>query len=130
VSIASARRDIERELAEIEQRRMKLQAALAALQGLDGAAPRRGRQARATAAAPATPSGGRVAASADGPRLRARRGETAGRVLDHLRAHPEDRGTAIASALGLSRANVNNTLTKLKRTGRLRQNGKRLVVVD
>jgi CRP-like cAMP-binding protein len=128
VSIASARRDIERELAEIEQRRMKLQAALAALQGLDGAAPRRGRQARATA--PATASGGRVAAAADGPRLRARRGETAGRVLDHLRAHPEDRGTAIASALGLSRANVNNTLTKLKRTGRLRQNGKRLVVVD
>jgi CRP-like cAMP-binding protein len=124
VSIASARRDIERELAEIEQRRMKLQAALAALQGLDGAAPRRGRQARATA------SGGRVAAPADGPRPRARRGQTAGRVLDHLRAHPEDRGTAIASALGLSRANVNNTLTKLKRTGRLRQNGKRLVVVD
>jgi hypothetical protein len=124
VSIASARRDIERELAEIEQRRMKLQAALAALQVLDGAPPRRGRQARAAA------SGGRVAAAAAGPRARARRGETAGRVLDHLRAHPEDRGTAIATALGLSRANVNNTLTKLKRTGRLRQNGKRLVVVD
>jgi DNA-binding transcriptional ArsR family regulator len=122
VSITSARREIERELAAIEQRRLKLQAVLDALQSIDGSSGRGGRPPKAPAAKTSSTVGN------DG--ARSPRGETARRIIEHLRAHPEDRGTAIAAALGLGRANVNNTLTKLKRAGRLKQEGERLVVVD
>ena len=122
MSITSARREIERELAEIERRRAKLEAALTALAEIDGT------PARASAAGRAARS--RATANSSRPRPRAPRGETARRIIEHLRAHPEDRGTAIAAALGLQRANVNNTLTALKRSGRLQQDGARLIVVD
>jgi hypothetical protein len=122
VSITSARREIERELQAIEQRRLKLQAVLDALQSIDGSSGRVGRSPKAR--------DGQASSNDGNDRGRSPRGETARRIIEHLRAHPEDRGTAIAAALGLGRANVNNTLTKLKRAGRLKQEGERLVVVD
>lgn len=116
MSLTSARREIEDELARLEQRRVRLRAALDALAGLDG-----------PGAAPPATGAGTGASGPTGPRPRAAAGATHQRILDHLREHPEDRGTAIAAALDLNRGYVNNALVHLKKTGRLHVEGKRLV---
>ena len=109
MSVESARREIVQELARLDDRRRRLETALAALEALDDQAP---------------------VARDNGSRKRAPRGETQQRVLAHLRKHPEDRGTAIAAALGLTRANVNATLANLKKAGRVRHDGRALVPVE
>ena len=94
------------ELRPIVEEAAGLEAALNALQGMDGAATRR-----------AQPRAHRAATSRNG---RGRpRGQSREQLIEYVRAHPGSTAGDVASALGLKRTSVSTRLAQLAKAGEL-----------
>ena len=95
------------ELRPIVEEAAGLEAALNALQGMDGAATRR-----------AQPRARRRAATSRNGRGRPR-GQSREQLIEYVRAHPGSTAGDVASALGLKRTSVSTRLAQLAKAGAL-----------